>query len=92
MDCIRLDCKVLNKYPRVCLCAQSLNHVRLFVTSWTVACQAYLSMEFSKPEYWSEYPFPSPGDLPNTVIKPASLMSPALAGRVFTTGSPGKPI
>ena len=39
-----------DKYPRVCLCAQLLNHVQLFVTSWSVACQAYLSMEFSKQE------------------------------------------
>ena len=44
----------------------------LFATPWTVACQAPLSMEFSRQEYWSEYPFPSPGDLPNPGIKPRS--------------------
>ena len=54
-------------------CAQSLSRVRLFATPWTVACQAPLSMEFSKQEYWSGLPFPSPGYLPNPGIKPASL-------------------
>ena len=42
------------------------------VTPWTVACQAPLSMEFSGQEYWSELPFPSPGDLPDPGIKPRS--------------------
>ena len=46
-----------------------------FVTPWTIACQAPLSMEFPRQEYWSALPFPSPGDLPNARIKP---MSPAL--------------
>ena len=41
-------------------------------TPWTVACQAPLSLEFSKQEYWSELPFPSPGDLPNPGVKPRS--------------------
>ena len=59
----------------------------LFATPWTVACQASLSMGFPRQEYWSELPFLSPGDLPNPGIKPSS---PALAGRVFTTESPGK--
>ena len=49
-----------------------LNHVRLFVTLWTVAHQAPLSMGFSKQEYWSVLPFPSPGDLPHPGIEPAS--------------------
>ena len=52
---------------------QSLNHVGPFVTLWTVAHQAPLSKEFSRQEYWSELPFPTPGDLPNPGIKPASL-------------------
>ena len=58
--------------------------VQLFGTLWTVACQAPLPMGFSRPEYWSEVPFLSPGDLPNPEIKPASLTFPALAGRFFT--------
>ena len=49
-----------------------LSHVSLFVTTWTVACQALLSMRFSRQEYWSGLPFPSSGDLPNTGIKPGS--------------------
>ena len=44
----------------------------LIVTPWTVACQAPLSIEFSKQKYWSGKPFPSPGDLPNPGIKPES--------------------
>ena len=51
---------------------------------WTVAHQAPLSVGFSKKEYWSGLPCPSPGDLPNPGIEPSSLMSPALAGRFFT--------
>ena len=44
-------------------------------------------MGFSRREYWTEVPFPSPGDLPNLGIKPASLASPSLAGRFFTTST-----
>ena len=58
---------------------------KLFVILWTVACQASLSMGFSRLEYWSGLPDPSPGDLPNPGIKPASLISPALAGGFFIT-------
>ena len=50
----------------------SLSHVQLFVTPWTVACQAPLPMGFSRQEYWSRLPFPSPGDLPNPEIEPGS--------------------
>ena len=51
---------------------KSLSSVRLFVTPWTVAYQAPQSMEFSRQEYWSGLPFPSPGHLPNLGIKPGS--------------------
>ena len=54
-----------------------------------VACQAPLSMGFSRQEYWNGLPFPSPGDLPNPGIKPTS---PVLAGRFFTTEPPRKPL
>ena len=47
--------------------------------------QAPLSMGFSRQEYWSGLSFPSPGDLPNPVVEPVSLVSPALAGGFFTT-------
>ena len=62
-----------------------LSHVQLFETPWTVACQASLSMEFSKQEYWSRLPFPVPGDLSHPGTEAASPVSPALAGRFFTT-------
>ena len=53
-----------------------LSRVWLFVTPWTVACQARLSMEFSRQEYWSELPCPPPRDLPNPGIKPRSPSLP----------------
>ena len=53
-------------------------HVRLFVTLWTIAFQAPLSMGFSRQEYYSGLPCPPPGDLPNPGIKPESLATPAL--------------
>ena len=59
----------------------------ILATPWTVAPQASLSMRFSRQEYWSRLPFASPGDLPDSGIKLASL---ALAGRFFTTEPPGK--
>ena len=59
--------------------------VQLFATPWTGARQAPLSMEFPRQEYWSGLSFPSPGDLPDLGIEPTSLVSPALAGRFFTT-------
>ena len=51
---------------------------RVFATPWTVACQAPLSMRFSRQEYWSELLFPSPGDLPDPEIEPGSPVSPIL--------------
>ena len=59
---------------------------------WTVVHQASLSMEFFRQEYWSGLPFPTPGDLPDPGIKPASPVSPALASGYFTTAPPGNPI
>ena len=54
-------------------------------TPWTTARQTPLSMGFSRREYWSGLPFPSPGDFPDPEINVASLMSPSLAGEFFTT-------
>ena len=65
------------------------SHVRLFVTLWIVAHQALLSMGFPRQEHWSGLPCPPPGDLPDPGIKPESPVSPALAGRFFTTAPPG---
>ena len=57
-------------------------------TPWTVACQAPLTMGFSRQEYWSELPFPSPGHLPNPGIEPES---PALQADSLPTELRGKP-
>ena len=62
--------------------------VRLFVTLWTIACQAPLSLGFFRQEYWRGLPSPPPGDLPNPGIEPMSLTSPALAAGFFTTSAP----
>ena len=58
------------------------------MTPWTGACQASLSMGFSRQEYWSGLPFPSPGDLPNPAIKPES---PTLQADCLPSEPPGKP-
>ena len=58
---------------------------------WTVACQAPLSMGFPRQEYWSELPFPPPGDLLDPGSKLISSASPELAGRFYITEPPGKP-
>ena len=64
--------------------------VRLFATPWTVACQAPLSMGFSRRDYWSGLPCSPPGDLPDTEIEPVSLASLALVGGFFTTSIKNK--
>ena len=65
-----------------------LSHVQLFVTLWTVAHQAPLSVGFSRQEYWSGLPFPPPEGLPDPGIEPVFPASPAF----FTTEPLGKPI
>ena len=60
-----------------------------FAIPWTVACQAPLSLGFSRQEYFSELSFPPPGDLPDPGIEPES---PEPAGRFFTTELPGKSV
>ena len=67
---------------------KSLSHVQLFGTPWTVVHQVPLSMGFSRQEYWSGLPFPSPGDLPNPGIEPGS---PALQADALPPEPPGKP-
>ena len=68
---------------------KSLSRVRLFATPWTVAHQAPPSMGFSRQEYWSGVPCPSPGDLPNPGIEPRS---PALPADTLTSEPPGKTV
>ena len=79
---------VLNQPPAWVL--SHFSRVRLCATPWTVACQAPLSMGFSRQEYWSRLPCPPPGNHPDPGIKPKSLTSPALAGRSFTTSTTGE--
>ena len=80
-----------NKIFCIYHCVHShFSRVLFCVILWTVACQAPLSMGFSRHEYWSGLPFPTPGDLLNPGIKPMSLASPALAGEFFTTAPRGK--
>ena len=71
----------------MCVCV-SRSVVSDSVTQWTIALQAPLSMGFSKEEYWSGLPFPSPGDLPNPEIKPGL---PALQADSLPSEPPGKP-
>ena len=71
------------------LCSSVMSYS--FATPWTVACQAPLSMEFSRQEYRSGFPFSPLGDLPDPGIELVSFVSPALTGRFFTTAPPEKP-
>ena len=63
------------------------SHVQLFGTLWTVARQAPLSVGFSRQEYWSGLPLPSPEGLPNLGIEHVSLMTLPLADRFFSTSA-----
>ena len=65
-----------------------LSRVQLFVTLWTIVYQAPLFMGFSRQEYWSGFPFSSPGDLPDPGMEP---VSPTLAGGFFTVSHQGSP-
>ena len=76
-----LDIHILRKKVKL------LSRVRLFVSPWTVAYQDSPSMGFSRQEYWSGLPFPSPGDLPDPGIEPGS---PALEADALTSEPPGK--
>ena len=71
---------------RVKVKVKSLSPVQLFVTPWAIAYQAPPSVEFSRQEYWSGLPFPSPGDLPNPGIEPGS---PALQADALPSEPPG---
>ena len=65
----------------------SFSCVQLFVTLWTIARQAPLSMGFSRQENWSGFPCPPPGDLPDPGIEPVTLGSSALAGEFFNASA-----
>ena len=76
---------------RVCVCVCDQSYPTL-CDPWTLAHQAPLTMRFPRQEYWSWLPFPSPGHLPNPGTEPASLVSPALAGRFFCTSAFWEPL
>ena len=77
-----LDSCSVEGYIYMCMLSR-FSYVVLFATLWTVAHQAPLFMGFSRHETWGGLPWPPAGDLPNSGIETASLMSPALAGRFF---------
>ena len=76
----------LSPWEFVCTVSH-FSHVWLCATLWMVTCQAPLSVGFSRQEYWSGWPCPSPGDLPDPGIEPESLMPLALASGFFTTSA-----
>ena len=89
------DCLILSMCACVCVCAhvRMCMHAQLCLFVTPMGCnlpKAPLSMEFSRQAYWNGLPIPSSGDLPDPETEPVSLVSPALAGRFFTTAPPGK--
>ena len=87
LDFVLLNTWVFSVVSGLKVKVKSLSRVQLLGTTWTVAHQAPPSMGFSRQEYWSELPFPSPGDLPDPGIKPRS---PALQADTLTSEPPGK--
>ena len=90
-------CKSFVRVINLCVHAQSLSHVQLFATHGMQPTRLLCpcnspSMQFSRQDYWSGLPFPSPGDLPSPGMEPASRVSPVLAGRFFITEAPRRPL
>ena len=84
--------EAMSNVKHVCACVLScFSCIRFCATLRTIACQAPLSMGFSRQEYWSGLPCPPPGDLPDPRIEPVSLMSPALVSMFLPPVLPGKP-
>ena len=83
-----------NKIPSAspCMCMLTcFRPVQLFLTPWTVACQAPLSMGFSRQEHWSGLPYPPPGDLPDPGMEPVSPAFPALLANSLLLSHQGNP-
>ena len=78
----------INYYAVTCC----FSRVQLYVTPWSVAHQAPLSMGFSRHKYWNGLPCPPPGDLPNPGIEPASPVAPALQANPLSLSHQGSPI
>ena len=79
---------ILEMFVVACMCSVASDCLRPHGL-WTVVHWASLSVEFSRPEYWSRLPFPTLGELPDPGINPASLVSPALAGGFLTLSHQG---
>ena len=75
----------IETYECVCLCARA--YVQLLANPWNAVHQAPLSIELSRQEHWSGFPFPTPGDIPDPGIQPESMASPALVSRFFTNSA-----
>ena len=73
----------VQQFSRMKVKVKLLSHLRLFATPWTIAYQAPLFIGFSRQEYWSGFPFPSPGDLPNPAIEPRSPALQANGGSII---------
>ena len=84
---LKVDCKNQSWHFTMRVKVKLLSRVRLFAIPWTVVYQASLSMGFSRQEYWSGLPFPSPGDLPDPEIEPRSS---ALQADALPSETPGK--
>ena len=85
--CRRLCCPFIF----ITMCVQSIHSCPIFVTSWTVAHQAHLSMGFSRQEYCNGLPYPPPGDLPNPPIEPVAACISCIKVDSWPTEPPGKP-
>ena len=95
---LKYKCKTMrilkNKRKGLGSCVAALHAYSVMsnsASSWTATLQVPLSIGFSRQKYWSGLPFSPPGNLPDPGARPGSLVSPALAGRFFTTVPPGKP-
>ena len=75
----------------MCVCSSCFSCIQLFVTLWSVACQAPLSTGFSKQEYWSGLPCLLPGGLPDPGIETVSIYVSCIAGDSLPNEPPGKP-
>ena len=86
LECCVSFCRTMKWTSYACMLSH-FSHGQLFANLWTVAHQAPLSTGFAQQEYCSGLSYPPPGHLPDSGIKPKSLISTALAGRFFTTST-----
>ena len=87
-----VTCKTKPPSHHACMCTESLSRVWLFATLWIIACQAPLSMGFSRQEYWSGFLCPPPGHLPHPGIEPVSPIALALQVDSLPLSHQGRPL